>query len=155
MEEYPMMRHLMSATLLAAVAAIVLVQPVVAADAANVTDTVAKRNKLIFQVSDNDPAKWNLALNNASNVQQDIGKANVDIEIVAYGPGLGMLRMESPVGNRVADALRSGVRVVACENTMTNQKIGRDAMLPNLGYVAAGVVELMQRQQDGYAYIRP
>jgi intracellular sulfur oxidation DsrE/DsrF family protein len=47
------------------------------------------------------------------------------------------------------------VRVFACENTMTNQKLVRADMLPRIAYVPSGVVQLMQRQQQGYAYIRP
>ncbi|MSQ52345.1 MAG: hypothetical protein EXR28_10680 [Betaproteobacteria bacterium] len=115
----------------------------------------AVKHKVIFQVSDNDPAKWNLALNNARNVQQDLGANNVEIEIVAYGPGIGMLKMESTVGNRVGEAISSGVKVVACENTMNNQKLGRDDMLSSIGHVKAGVVELIEKQRQGWAYIRP
>ena len=114
-----------------------------------------KPHKVIFQVSDADPAKWNLALNNASNVIADLGADKVAIEIVAYGPGIGMLKMDSPVGTRVTDALGKGVAVVACENTMKKAKLGRDDMLAKIGYVPAGVVELMSRQKEGYAYIRP
>jgi len=47
----------------------------------------------VIQVSDGDQSKWNLALNNARNIQTDLGVANVDIEIVAYGPGIGMLKL--------------------------------------------------------------
>ena len=104
---------------------------------------------------DADPKKWNLALNNAKNVQTDLGKGNTEIEIVAYGPGIGMLKLESEVGNRVKEAVGAGVKIVACENTMTSQKLTKDDMFSNIGYVKAGVVELMQKQQDGYAYIRP
>jgi intracellular sulfur oxidation DsrE/DsrF family protein len=114
-----------------------------------------KAHKVVFQVSDAEPAKWNLALNNARNVQQDLGQDKVVIEIVAYGPGIGMLKMDSVVGPRIAEALGSGVSVVACENTMKNQKLARDDMLPKIGFVEAGVVQLMKRQQEGYAYIRP
>jgi uncharacterized protein len=113
------------------------------------------RGRVVMQVSDNDPAKWNLALNNAKNIQTDLGAANVDIEIVAYGPGINMLKAESVVGNRVDEALAAGVKVVACENTMRNQKLGKQDMLPKVDYVMAGVVELMQKQQQGWAYIRP
>ncbi len=113
------------------------------------------KQKVIFQVSDNDPKKWNLALNNAKNVQEDLGKKNVDIEIVAYGPGLPMLQLDSAVGGRVQEAMDDGVKVVACENTMAKQKLTRDDMLPNLGYAKAGVVELAKKQSQGYAYIRP
>ena len=113
------------------------------------------RGRVVMQVSDNDPAKWNLALNNAKNVQTDLGAANVDIEIVAYGPGINMLKADSVVGNRVDEALAAGVKVVACENTMRNQKLAKQDMLPKVDYVMAGVVELMQKQQQGWAYIRP
>jgi hypothetical protein len=59
------------------------------------------------------------------------------------------------VAKRVADALKAGVKVVACENTMKTQKLSYPDMLPDIGYVTAGVVELMKRQKQGYAYIRP
>ena len=115
----------------------------------------APKNRVVMQVSDGEPAKWNLALNNARNLQSDLGAANVEIEIVAYGPGLGMLKRESPVATRVDEALTSGVKVVACENTMHAQKLVQADMLPAIGYVGAGVVEIMQRQQQGWSYLRP
>ena len=114
-----------------------------------------KRHKLVIQVSDNDPAKWNLALNNAKNVQDDVGAANVDIEIVAYGPGIGMLKLESPSAARVADAMKANIKVIACENTMRTQKLTRDDMQSAISYVPAGVTEIMVRQGEGWAYVRP
>ncbi len=111
--------------------------------------------KVVFQVSDNDPAKWNLTLNNVRNVQADLGDNKVTAEVVVYGPGIAMLKAGSPVAQRVADALGKDVKVVACENTMRAQKLTYDDMLPKIGYVPAGVVELIQRQADGYAYIKP
>jgi len=115
----------------------------------------AEKAKLVIQVSDNDPGKWNLALNNAKNIQNDLGKANVELEIIAYGPGIGMLKAESEVGNRVADAVEAGVKVSACQNTMRNQKLVKEDMLSSVGYVTAGVVAIMQKQHQGYAYLRP
>ncbi len=113
------------------------------------------QEKVIFQVSDADPAKWNLTLNNIRNVQQDLGAGKVEVEVVAYGPGIGMLKLESPVAQRIADAVGKGVKVVACENTLTAQKLTRADMLANISYVPAGVVELMRKQHQGWAYIRP
>ena len=113
------------------------------------------QHKVVIQVSDADPAKWNLALNNARNIQSDLGAANVDIEIVAYGPGIGMLKADSIVGNRIEDAGKSGVKIVACQNTMRGQKLTPPDMLNGIGYVPSGVVELMARQQQGWAYLRP
>jgi len=111
--------------------------------------------KVVFQVSDNDPGKWNLTLNNVRNVQADLGGDKVMAEVVVYGPGIGMLKVDSPVAQRVADAVSKGVKIVACENTMKAQKLTKADMLGEIGYVPAGVVELIQRQGDGYAYIRP
>ena len=113
------------------------------------------RQKIVIQVSDNDPAKWNLALNNAKNLQDDVGANSVDIEIVAYGPGIGMLKLESPTAARVADAMKANVKVIACENTMRGQKLVRDDMLPAISYVPAGVTEILRKQGQGWAYLRP
>ena len=125
------------------------------APAARADGTAAKQNRVVMQVSDNDPGKWNLALNNANNLQTDLGAANVEIEIVAYGPGIGMLKAESVVGNRIGEALRHGVKVSACENTMRGQKLVKADMLDGIAYVPAGVVEIMRRQQEGWSYLRP
>ena len=115
----------------------------------------ARRNRIVIQMSDADPAKWNLALNNAKNLQDDVGAANVDIEIVAYGPGIGMLKMESPVASRVGDAAKAGVKVIACENTMRGQKLTREDMNAAISYVPAGVTQIMKKQAEGWAYLRP
>jgi intracellular sulfur oxidation DsrE/DsrF family protein len=79
----------------------------------------------------------------------------VEIEIVAYGPGLAMLKMESPVSARLAAALDEKVGLIACENTMKNTKVTRDDMYQGIGYVMAGVTHIMKRQQEGWSYIRP
>ena len=111
--------------------------------------------RVVVQVSDDDEKKWNLALNNAKNVQQALGAGNVDIEIVAYGPGINMLKFESVVGERVDAAIKSGVTIVACQNTMKAQKLDKKDMLSTVGYVPAGVVEIIRKQGEGYAYLRP
>jgi intracellular sulfur oxidation DsrE/DsrF family protein len=114
-----------------------------------------ERYRLVLQVSDADPAKWNLALNNAQNVQQELGKDKVDVEIVAYGPGLGMLKQESKVAGRLAQALDNNVGLMACEITMRSTKVTRDDMYSGISYVDAGVVHIMKRQREGWAYVRP
>jgi intracellular sulfur oxidation DsrE/DsrF family protein len=127
-----------------------------ASPGANAQATPAgKPNRVVMQVSDNDPGKWNLALNNAKNLQADLGTGNVEIEIVAYGPGIAMLKADSIVGNRIGEALGHGVKVSACENTMHGQKLVKADMLDGIGYVPAGVVEIMRKQQEGWAYLRP
>lgn len=118
-------------------------------------DAPAAKEKLVMQVSDNDSGKWNLALNNAKNLQQAYGADKIDIEIVTYGPGVNMLKLDSVIANRIDEAKQAGVAIVACQNTMKNMKLTEADMLPNTSYVPAGVVEIIKKQRDGYAYIRP
>lgn len=111
--------------------------------------------KVVFQVTDGDAKKWNLTLVNALNVIAELGKNNVSMEIVVYGPAIDMLRIESEVAPRVSEAIANGVKVVACENTMHGDHITSADMLPDIQYVKSGVVHLMKKQKEGYAYIRP
>jgi intracellular sulfur oxidation DsrE/DsrF family protein len=113
------------------------------------------KHSVVLQVSDKDPVRWQLALNNARNVQSDLGAENVQIEIVAYGPGLDMLKAESPVAGGLAGALDASVRLIACQNTMHNTKVSPDDMYSGISYVPAGVTHIMKRQREGWAYIRP
>ncbi len=140
-------RFLLSATIV--VGALGAVPP-----ASSAQDT-AKKTRVVVQVSEADPARWNLVLNNVRNLQDDLGAGNVEIEVVAYGPGIGMLKLDAVSNARVTDAIKAGVQVAACENTMRNQKLARADMHPNLSYVPAGVTEIVQRQRDGWAYLRP
>ena len=97
------------------------------------------QDRMVIQVSDGDPKKWNLALNNARNAFKDLGKDNIQIEIVAYGPGIGMLKMDAVTAGRVEEAIKSGISIVACENTMTAQKLVKDDMNESISYVPVRV----------------
>ena len=127
----------------------------IATNAQTTLTPAPKTLKLLIQMSDAEPARWNLALNNAKNTQDELGAGHIEIEIVAYGPGIGMLKLDSVVNSRLADAAKAGVKIVACENTMRNQKLSRDDMHPSASFVASGVVELVRKQSEGWAYIRP
>ena len=118
-------------------------------------DATTAHEKVVFQVSDAGPAKWNLTLNNAKNIQDAFGKNNVDIEIVAFGPGIEMLKRESEMGGKIDKALADGIKIVACENTMKGMKLTTADMLPTIGYVPSGVVELMRKQKEDWSYLRP
>ena len=112
------------------------------------------KNRALFQVTDNDPARWNMILNNMQNLREGVAGEPVEIALVAYGPGVNMLKGDSPVKQRIAEALKSGVKVNACQNTMNGMKLTAPDMLPEIGYVPSGVVEVMRKQQQGWAYIR-
>jgi len=116
--------------------------------------TSAPRNRALFQVTDNDPARWSMILNNMTNLREGVGAEGAEIELVAYGPGILMLKSDSSVKQRIAEALNSGVQVNACQHTMHGMTFTPADMLPDIGYVPSGVVEVMRKQQQGWAYIR-
>lgn len=110
--------------------------------------------KIVIQVSDGDSKTWNQALNVVKNLQQAYGK-NAKVEVVVFGNGIGMLKMDSEVGNRVSETLESGTAVYACQNTMRGRKLTKDDMLPAIGYVPAGIVEIITKQRENWAVVRP
>jgi intracellular sulfur oxidation DsrE/DsrF family protein len=122
-----------------------------------------RTHRLLLQVSSNDAAAMNLALNNARNVSEHYSRVGeeVEIEIVAYGPGLHMLREDtSPVKQRLkqfADGMPN-VAFTACGNTQhaMAKAEGREiTLLPNTKLVEAGVVRIMELQEEGWSYVRP
>jgi len=125
-----------------------------AAATANAQSTAhAGKERVVIQVSTPEQRLWNQALNYLENLQEVYGTGNVELEIVALGLGIGMLKLEATQGTRVAEALKAGVHVSACEVTMRRQKLSRDDMLPNIGYVPAGLGQIIKRQREGWAYI--
>lgn len=115
----------------------------------------AAKTRIVFHVTENDPAKWNIVLNNAGNLQTDFGKGNVVIEIVTHGPGIEMLKAESKVSARLANALDSNIGLLACENTMRNAKVTKADMYGGISYAPSGVTHIVERQNEGWRYLRP
>lgn len=116
------------------------------------------KNKLVIQVSTDDPRTQKIALNNAVNLQKLYGMDNVVIEIVAYGPGLGLLTKKSGQASRVESLALQDIHFSACGNTMSKvaKKSGKKpVLLEGVDQVTAGVARIMELQQQGYAYIRP
>lgn len=124
---------------------------------------IAETHRVAFQVNDNDPQRMNLVLNNVNNViaaYQAMGD-EVEVQIVAYGPGLTMLLAEgSPVADRISTMSleHENITFQACGNTLQNmvRAAGHDiALLPEANIVQAGVVQLVTLQEQGWSYIRP
>ncbi len=117
------------------------------------------QKKIVLQISDPDPFKQTLVLNVAGNIIKHYGPDVVDIEIVAFGPGLRLLLADNSNADRI-DRLAndSGVRFAACENTLTNftKQLGHEpALSPHATHVSAGVVRILDLTEQGYTLIKP
>jgi len=120
-------------------------------------------HKIAVHVDDSDPARINMALNNVQNIKQyydSVGQA-VEIEVVAYGPGLHMLRSDTSTVKERISAMSleiNGLVFSACGNTQKGmaKKEGKEIeLLSEARTVPSGVVRLVELQEDGYSYIRP
>ncbi len=131
----------LAATLFVAGAPAVLAEPV--------------KPSVLIQVSDSDTKTWNQALNVIKNVQAEYGKDKVDIELVVFGNGSGLLKFDSPLASRIDDTLASGASVAMCENTMKGQKLVKADMHPKIGYVKAGIIEIIDKTKEGWTVVRP
>lgn len=113
---------------------------------------------VVIQVSQDDPARWDLTLNNAQNLLNYFGPSKVQIVIVAFGPGLKMFLADSPVAERIASLNAEGVEFDACHNTMLAmaKKLGHmPDLAPQAVIVPAGIVRIMQLESHGFQYIKP
>ena len=124
--------------------------------------TAAVVHKVAIQVDQNDKGVMDLALNNAENVV-DYYKAKgetVVVEIVTFGPGLHMLRNESPVKERISVMSLQYPKMTFAACAQTWAKMGEAEgkpvqLLSEATVTPSGVVRLMELQSQGYAYIRP
>ena len=120
-------------------------------------------HRVVFHVDQNDPKLMNLTLNNVQNVSkyyESIGDT-VEIQVVAYGPGLNMYRQDnSPVADRIATISLEldDITFAACGNTLHKMEAKAGAPVPLLSeaeVVPSGVVQLIMLQEQGWAYVRP
>ncbi len=115
-------------------------------------------HKLVIQVSTNDPITQKIALNNAVNLQKHYGMDNITIEIVAFGPGLGLLTTKSKQADRVKSLALQDIQFSACANTMKKmaKKTGKQPeLIEGVGTVPAGAARIIELQEQDYSYIRP
>lgn len=114
--------------------------------------------RIVLQISDPNPFKQTLVLNVASNLIKYYGQDKVDVEIVAFGPGLRLMFKDNVNTGRIKGLSSSGVTFSACENTIAGmtKKLGHAPELnSNAVPVSAGVVRIIDLQNKGFKLIKP
>ena len=117
----------------------------------------AEPTKVVIQVTTDDAQVQKMLFSNIANLQREMGVENLMIEVVAYGPGLGLVTRDSDFQKQV-EALSDTVRFSACENTMAAiaKRTGKKPELADgVVVVPSGIARVVQLQQQGYLYITP
>lgn len=122
------------------------------------SDDFDSEHRLIIQINTDDPKTQDIALSNIVNLQKHYGIDNIEIEVVAYGPGLHMVTTKSPVLSRITSLMQSDVVFTACGNTINTiyETTGKKPeVIDGVGNVKTGVARIIELQEQGWSYIRP
>jgi len=148
----------MKSNLIKAVALLaLLVSPFIGSQAIAAGNSLADA-KIVLQISDPNPFKQKLVLNVANNIIKHYGQDSVDLEIVAFGPGLRLLFADNANKGRVNSLAGRGVTFSACANTTRNMSkmLGEPVVLNNKAVtVSAGVVRIIDLVKKGYTLVKP
>lgn len=112
-----------------------------------------KQSRVVFQLSTPDTAAYRSLVRQLHNLLEGLPKAQV--EVVVHNKGIALLHKEkSNVAPELEVLKNLGIRFVACEQTMKQQKLDKTDILPLAGFVPRGLVEIITRQEEGWAYIK-
>lgn len=79
----------------------------------------------------------------------------LQMEVVCHGPGMDLLMSDrSIVADKVKQFSERGIVFLACENTMKERNLDRAKVLPEAGFVQAGIIHIVERQEQGWSYIK-
>jgi intracellular sulfur oxidation DsrE/DsrF family protein len=115
-----------------------------------------KQYRVIFHLDEPSKGRADQVLTNIANLLDDLGPESVDVELLANGGGVRALVRESEgLAGQVETLSRRGVHFVACQHSLDHLSMSREDLLDLVDVVPAGVSELVRKQAEGWAYIRP
>ncbi len=115
-------------------------------------------HKVVYQFNKAEPEYHNAVLFSVGAMLRKYGD-DIKIVVTAIGPGIHILAktpgrpVSDEVKQRVSSLAQYGVEFHACGNTLTSLGWTEDALLPFAQYVEVGAADLMELQEQGYAYI--
>ena len=128
------------------------------AQPAALPDKPFAEHRIVLQLSDNDPRKQGLVISVANNLLKFYDPDKVAIEVVAFGPGIDLLRPENANRKLVESLVAQGVRVDVCLNTVDTieRETGkRPDIIPAATPVQVGVAQILHLTENGYTLVKP
>ncbi len=109
---------------------------------------------VVFHVD--EIAKWELTLKNVANLLDQADDKAFCVEVLANGEAVqGYVLPKNAFAAAMQQLNGRGVLFAACNNSLNALKIDRSNLISFVKVVPAGVLELVERQAEGYAYIKP
>ncbi len=113
--------------------------------------------KAIFHVDQNEEQVMNLALNNVVNLLKAIPGQEHDLVVIFNGPGVSLVAWDDVAAHleRIKALVGEGVRFQVCRNALVRYEIAEDQVVEECEIIPAGIVALIDLQNDGFSYIKP
>jgi uncharacterized protein len=120
---------------------------------AHAQDAPARQHRIVMQLVSGDTLVHKGLMRQLRNMLE--AAPTMQMEVVCHGPGMDLLMSDrSIVADKVKHFNERGIVFLACENTITERKLDRALILPEAGYVKAGIIHIVERQEDGWSYIK-
>jgi hypothetical protein len=122
-----------------------------------IQDKPFAEHRLLLQLSDGGQDKQALVLSVANNLLKAYDPDKIAIEVVAFGPGIDLLRAESQNRARVDSLIAQGVQFDICMNTVdTLEREGKHVNInPKAVKVQVGVARILALTAKGFTLVRP
>lgn len=115
-----------------------------------------KHYSAIFQLNTDDPKTMEGTIRNINNALNDPRLKNkLEIELVAYSSGWQIFNKDNPYGEKLLELRKKGVILAQCQNTLNERKIPLSQILPFVSVVPTGNGELIIRESQGWAIVKP
>lgn len=110
-------------------------------------------HRIIFQLTSGDTVAHKQLMKQFGNILSV--SPSTQIEVVCHGPGLDMLvNGKTIVGEKIKQFAAKGVKFSACEFSMKERKVEKSAIHESAGFVQAGIIEIVNKQEQGWSYIK-
>lgn len=111
------------------------------------------KHKIVFQLTTNDTLAHKALMKQLTNIKSVAPETK--IEVVCHGPGLDMLVSgKTTVLKGIQSAKEKGVEFMACEFSIKERKVEKSTIISEAGFVAAGIIEIVSKQEQGWSYIK-
>lgn len=119
----------------------------------NTTSQSLNQHKIVFQLTSGDTVVHKQLMKQFANITSVAPQTK--IEIVCHGPGLDMLvKGKSIVESKIQAFAEKGIVFYACEFSMKERKVEADKIIKAVGFVPAGIIEIVSKQEKGWSYIK-
>ncbi|MFA9239875.1 MAG: DsrE family protein [Candidatus Paceibacteria bacterium] len=119
--------------------------------------TFEKPRKIVINIHDNDLETVNHNIGTIYNILKEYPSETLKVAVVLYGKGMRVIKKDYDAAtlNRIKSLMEYDVEFIGCKNTMETMKWTQDDFISGVDYVQAGIVEVIERQNDGYFGITP